>query len=185
MLAPRGTAMLALALTLTSCTDENVVAGPETVPSLAARGVAASVTGSGSHLRVGTDGEELTSFAFAAIRRADGTTTGEWEYNFRLNGFRVHGPVTCLSIAGNQAWIGGVVDKVVTDDPAFESLVGLEMWWRSIDNGEGADAPADVTTGLGFGFPGTPITAESWCRDQPLSLVARDVAVGNIQIRGE
>ena len=183
MLTTSRVAALALAVTLAGCTDDPS-AGPATslAPSFAAGGVGRA-TGTGTHLRVGTETEELTTFAFSAIRKPDGSATGQWDYNFRLNGFRVHGHVTCLSIAGNQAWIGGVVDQVVTDNPDFESLLGLEMWWRSIDNGEGA--AADITTGLGFGFPGGVITAESWCRDQPLSLVARPVATGNIQISGE
>jgi hypothetical protein len=181
---PRAAA-LALAISLVSCTDDpstDLATAP--APSFAEGGVT-RVTGTGTHVRAGTEGEELTTFAFSAVRKADGTATGQWEYRFRVAGFRVHGRVTCLSVSGNQAWIGGVVEKVVTDDPAFESLLGLEMWWRSIDNGEGLDAPADITTGLGFGFPGVPITAESWCRDQPLSLIAREVATGNIQITAE
>jgi hypothetical protein len=91
--------------------------------------------------------------------------------------------VTCVTRSGNQAWVGGIVDRVVTDNPAFETLQGLEMWWRSIDNGEEATSPPDVTTGVGFGFPGSTITAESWCRDQPVALVAREVENGNIQVR--
>ncbi|HYC33241.1 MAG TPA: hypothetical protein VEB59_13205 [Gemmatimonadales bacterium] len=185
MSATARSAALVLTLCLVSCTDDPT-ADPVTAPtpSLAAGGVVRA-TGSGTHLRVGTEGEELTTFAFSAVRGPDGGATGQWEYRFRVAGFRVHGRVTCLSVAGNQAWIGGVVEKVVTDDPAFESLLGLEMWWRSVDNGEGRGAAPDVTTGLGFGFEGVPITAESWCRDQPLTLVARDVATGNIQIVGE
>jgi hypothetical protein len=71
---------------------------------------------------------------------------------------------------------------VITDNPAFESLLGLEMWWRSIDNGEGASALPDSTTGLGFGFPGSVITAASWCADQPVALVLREVEGGNVQL---
>ena len=184
MLATPRAAALVLALGLVSCTDDpsaDLATAP--APSLAAGGVV-RVTGTGTHVRVGTEGEELTTFAFSAIRTPDGRATGQWEYRFRVAGFRVHGRVTCLSVAGNQAWVGGVVEKVVTDNPVFESLLGQEMWWRSIDNGEGGGAPADITTGLGFGAPGGAITAESWCRDQPLLLIARDVATGNIQVVG-
>ena len=94
----------------------------------------------------------------------------------------MHGDVSCLSIAGHEAWIGGTVTKVVSDDPGFHELLGVEMWWRSRDNGEGVAAAPDSSTGLGFAFPGSTITAESWCRDQPQALVLRQVAAGNIQI---
>ncbi len=165
--------------------------GPGTEASPAADGLSASVgngatarvTGSGHHTRVVGGVAELTTFSFTAVAHRDGAVSGQYQYNFRANGFAVHGPVSCVTVSGNQAWVGGIVDRVVTDNPAFEALLGLEMWWRSIDNGEGAGAAPDVTTGLGFGFAGSTITAESWCRDQPLSLVAREVEKGNIQVR--
>jgi hypothetical protein len=65
--------------------------------------------------------------------------------------------VTCISTAGNQAWIGGTVARIDSPDPADQELVGVDMWWRSIDNGQGADATPDVTTGLGFEFPAAPL----------------------------
>jgi hypothetical protein len=183
----RGSVALAIGIVLSACGDESrPVTAPEVDgPALAGAGVVASVNGSGHHVRVGADGEELTTLAFSAKRRADGGTSGQWEYHFRAAGFSMHGAVTCLSISGNQAWVGGFITKVLSPDPADQELVGVEMWWRSIDNGEGAGAPPDQTTGLGFAFPGVPITAESWCRDQPVALVIRELAGGNVQIRGE
>ena len=177
---------LALGLAVSGCGDEHPVTAPGGLEeaSLAAAGVVASVTGSGSHLRTGVDGDELTTFAFGAVRREDGETNGQWQYHFRAAGFSMHGNVSCLTIAGNQAWVGGAITKVLSPDPADQELVGVEMWWRSQDNGEGANASPDATTGLGFAFPGVPITAESWCRDQPQSLVVREVIAGNIRISG-
>lgn len=140
------------------------------------------LTGSGHHSRTVGGVEELTTFSFSAIGHRNGEASGQYQYNFQANGFAIHGPVTCLSRVGNQVWVGGIVDRVVTDNPAFEVLQGLEMWWRSIDNGEGADAAPDVTTGVGFRFPGSTITAASWCANKPLSLIARPVEHGNIQV---
>ncbi len=147
--------------------------------------MAARLTGSGSHIRIGAEGEELTTFAFSALRRADGGTTGQWQYHFRAAGFSMHGDVSCLTIDGNEGWVGGTITKVLSPDPADQELVGVEMWWRSRDNGEGSAAPPDSTTGLGFAFVGSTITAESWCRDQPEALVLREVAAGNIRITGD
>jgi hypothetical protein len=33
----------------------------------------------------------------------------------------------------------------------------------------------EAHTGLGFEFPGSTITAESWCQDQPAALVLREI----------
>ena len=115
---------------------------------------------------------------------ADGTATGRYQYDFQAAGFAIHGSVTCVTTNGNQAWVGGIVEQVLTDDPELEAeLLGVEMWWRSKDLGTGPEA-VDRTTGLGFKFATTPITAESWCRDQPASLVMRAVEQGSIQLGG-
>ena len=187
MRATRSSVLLALSIILAGCGGDRPVLGPEAAdaPALAAGGVAARLTGSGTHVRTGTTGDELTTFAFSAVRQADGTTAGQWQYHFRLNGFSMHGDVSCLSVAGNEAWVGGKVTKVVSDEPAFHELLGVDMWWRSRDHGQGVGAAPDSTTGLGFAFPGSVITAESWCRDQPASLILREVAAGNIQLSGE
>ena len=185
MHATRSSVLLALGATLAGCGGgEGPTLGPEAAgrSALAAGGVAARITGSGSHIRIGAGGEELTTFAFSALRRADGGTSGQWQYHFRAAGFSMHGDVSCLTIADNEGWVGGTITKVLSPDPIDQELVGVEMWWRSRDNGEGAGAPPDSTTGLGFAFPGSTITAESWCRDQPAALVLREVAAGNIRI---
>jgi hypothetical protein len=148
-------------------------------------GTVAVLTGSGHHVRVAGTEEDLTTFSFTAVRHADGTVSGQYQYNFRLRGFAVLGKVTCVSTNGTQAWVGGTVDQVVTADPAFESLLGLEMWWRSIDNGEGAGATPDLSTGVGFELEGNPTTAASWCQDQPEVLPLRVVEHGNIQLRAD
>lgn len=164
------------------------VTTPEADQALMHRSAAAAnadmvmLTGSGHHVRIVGTTEELTTFSFSAISNADGGVSGQYQYNFQANGFAIHGPVTCVTRAGNQVWVGGVVDRVVTDNPNFETLKGLEMWWRSIDNGEGAAASPDMTTGVGFGFAGSTITAASWCADQPALLPLRVVENGNIQV---
>jgi hypothetical protein len=140
------------------------------------------LTGAGHHVRVVGTLEELTTFSFSALTHSDGSATGQYQYNFQANGFAIHGPVTCVTRSGNQVWVGGIVDRVVTDNPAFEGLAGLEMWWRSVDNGEGAAASPDMTTGVGFGFAGSTITAASWCANQPALLPLRVVENGNIQV---
>ena len=182
----RGAGVLVLGLALAACTDDQAALAPEAGSvALQAEGVTASVTGSGHHTRIVAGVEDRTTFSFTAIQRADGTTSGQYQYDFRAAGFSVHGPVTCVSIRGNEAWIGGTVGRIKSPDPEDQSLVGVDMWWRLQDNGEGAGDAPDRTTGVGFAFAGSTITAESWCRDQPALLLLRDVESGNIQVRAQ
>ena len=177
---------LVLGLALAACTGDQAAMAPDAdPPALQAGGVTASVTGSAHHTRIVAGVEGLTTFSFTAIQRTDGTTSGQYQYNFRAAGFSVHGPVTCVSIRGNEAWIGGTVGRIQSPDPEDQSLVGVDMWWRLQDNGEGVGDPPDLTTGVGFAFPGSTITAESWCRDQLALLLLREVESGNIQVRGQ
>lgn len=175
-----------------ACRDPSTAVPPAPPASLvtptahtSAGGVALSVTGSGHVLRNLTGEAELTTFSYSAIRRIDGTTSGQYQYNFRAADFFVHGSVTCVTAAGNTAWIGGVIDRIKSDDPADQSLVGTDIWWRVTDNGQGAGDPPDLTTSLLFTLPGSAITAASWCRDQPLAALSRPIVHGNIRIRSE
>jgi hypothetical protein len=174
---------LALGLGISGCSDDRSVLAPEQYSPAAAQdhssGVVLQVKGTADHLRTVGTVTALTLFSFDSERKADGTTTGSYFYNFQAAGFSVEGPVTCISTAGNQAWIGGTVARIDSPDPADQALVGVDMWWRSIDNGTGGIASPDLTTGLGFAFPGSTITAESWCRDQPEVLVIREIDQGS------
>jgi len=145
-------------------------------------GVALSVTGSGHVFRDLGAGPELTTFSYSAIRRADGATSGQFQFNFRALNLVVHGEVTCVTAAGNIAWIGGVIDRLQSDDPVDQELVGTDIWWRVTDNGEGSGDAADLTTSLLFTIAGNPTTAASWCADQPTRGVQRPINNGNIQV---
>jgi hypothetical protein len=174
---------LALGLALAGCSDDRfaMAPGPDS-PATAqdhSTGVVVQVKGTADHLRTVGDVTALTLFSFDSERKADGTTAGSYFYDFQAAGFSVEGPVTCISTAGNQAWIGGTVARIDSPDPEDQALVGVDMWWRSIDNGQAANVAPDLTTGLGFEFPGSTITAESWCRGQPAVLVLRELDPGS------
>jgi hypothetical protein len=174
---------LAVGLALAGCSDDRSALEPDLhSPAMAqdhSSGVVVQVNGTADHLRTVSGVTALTLFSFDSKRKADGTTTGSYFYDFQAAGFSVEGPVTCISTAGNQAWIGGTVARIDSPDPEDQELVGADMWWRSVDNGHGDQAAPDLTTGLGFAFVGSTITAESWCQDQPAALVLREIDSGS------
>ncbi len=177
---------LALVLAVAGCGEdrEPTLAPSEPEPTefnFGGHRVVALIAGSGHHTRTVGTVTAPTLFVFSGWRQANGNTHGFYHYNFQAAGFSVQGPITCISIAGNQAWVGGTVARIDSPDPEDQSLVGADMWWRSIDLGFGA---RDSTTGLGFAFPGGTITAESWCRDQPVALVIREVEKAAFIVKG-
>ena len=123
-----------------------------------------------------TQGGQLRTLSFVAIRHGDGRVTGEWELNNRANDTRLHGDVTCLTVIGNRAWIGGITEQ--SSNPS--TIEGRGVSWRVVDNGEGADDPRDA---LSLTFvnlnPGVP---ELRCNNTPPYAVL-PIEGGNIQVR--
>jgi hypothetical protein len=113
----------------------------------------------------------LRTFAFTAQTRADGTTKGQYQINNRETGFKEHGRVTCLEVHGNEAWIGGTIER--SNVPGSD---GFHRVWRVIDNGEGSNDPPDQIS-VTLGVPAAPI-----CSDASV-LPLNDIEYGNIQVR--
>lgn len=179
---------LVVVLALAACGDREPSLGPSEseTPEFGSAGhrIEALIAGTAHHTRTVGTVTALTVFAFSGWRQANGNTRGFYHYDFRAAGFSVQGPITCISIAGTQAWVGGTVARINSPDPEDQSLVGADMWWRSVDKGFGFHGSPDSTTGVGFAFPGGTITAESWCRDQPQVLVMRQVENANLVVKG-
>lgn len=117
---------------------------------------------------------------FNARRHADGSASGHINYRQTFQGETFHfvATVTCLEVYdGNRAKFGGVLTK--STDPTVP--VGTYMWFHSIDNGEGAGSPPDVSTGSGFG---TEAENQAFCDSPapPNPIFLADV-IGNIQVR--
>ncbi len=136
-------------------------------PQFSTGRVVESVTGSGHFTR----GGQLRTFSFSAVKRADGTVTGEWQRFARAIGAKAHGDVTCFTINGNQVWLGGVVERTTT--------IPGEVAWTVIDNGEGANSAADQISLQSVG--GGPGFADAFCGAQPPRTMF-DIEKGNIQI---
>ena len=110
--------------------------------------------------------------AFTARLHADGTVRGQWE---RVNqpGRTNHGDVVCLTIIGNQAWIGTIT--------RIGLQAGQEGGFRVIDNGEGANAATDQAS-LQFVNLG-PGGAAAYCAAAAATPALFTVGAGNIQIK--
>lgn len=151
------------------------------VAGAGAAGLGGSATG-GSHLVAhnvfGLQTLELQDFGFNAKNKQGGQADGWFTYRDVEDGtpFSTDGPVTCLTVIGSDAWIGGTIDK--SNDP---TVVGLGAWWHVTDNGEGAGAQPDITTFLGIG---SLDDAQAFCDNHPPYRHPFEIQGGNIQVRG-
>lgn len=107
-----------------------------------------------------------------AVSADDGSAVGQFElFSEEGGGIRVHGSITCLSVDGNEAQLGGVITQ--SDIP---DLIGLKVTWLVVDNGEGQGSP-DQTTDL-FGNRDCESDLKSLPRFELF-----DVIRGDIQVR--
>ena len=114
-------------------------------------------------------------FDFSALEYADGTFTGAWSGTNPTLGLRGRGPITCFTIVGNAAWIGGLIEAFLGDP----GRVGQDVVWRVVDNGHGADAAPDQ---ISRSFIRVPGGASIHCLNTP-NLALNDVDAGDIQVR--
>jgi hypothetical protein len=138
-----------------------------------------SATG-GSHLVAhdvfGLQTLELQHFGFNARPLAGGGADGRFDYRDVEDGtpFDAKGRVTCLTVIGRDAWIGGVIER--SNDSTLEGLGG---WWHVTDNGEGSQAAPDVTSFLGVG---SLAATQAFCDAHAPYRFPFDIQGGNIQV---
>jgi hypothetical protein len=160
---------------------------PVSIVLLAATGSAASAGGGasasgGSHLTVhdvfGLDTLVLQAFGFGAMIKNDGSADGWFQYRDVEDGtsFSASGPVTCLTVIGADAWIGGPI--TVSNDA---TVVGSGAWWHVTDNGQGDGSSPDITTFLGVG---SLEDTAAFCANHPAYRFPFPIDGGNIQVRG-
>ncbi len=120
-----------------------------------------SVGGSDQDATLNTD----ANFSLVAIQKADGSVSGEWSDQFGQGQGGVHVDVNCLVVAGNQAWIGGIIRSGSTGVGGID-LSGLPAVTRVADLGKSANDTPDL---ISFTFIGLAVQ----CTAQPnLPLVA-------------
>jgi len=89
----------------------------------------------------------LQTYSFNAIQNKNGSVNGHLTLDSRGQNINLQGDVTCLSIIGNQAIIGGIITHITPNsDPSFFFLLGQPFVIRVVDNGEGANDPTDMVS---------------------------------------
>ena len=122
---------------------------------------------------------ENRTLAFNARRYADGSASGQFEYHQVVEGqaFKFNVDVTCMSVYdGNRAKIGGVIK--VSNDPTLPP--GRYAWFQVFDNGEGANAPPDQSSLVGFG---SEAANRAFCDSPALPRFGPWDVQGNAQVR--
>jgi hypothetical protein len=138
--------------------------------------VVASATGSAHRIRPLPDGE-LWVLTFSARKFADGRVNGEAHVDRHDLGVSWSIDVTCLSVVGNTAWIGGIMRNSKGGLP----VDGAISYFYVIDNGEGDNAAVDRASAVRVNdVAGEDI---AFCSSRPLLLPASDIAHGNVQVR--
>jgi hypothetical protein len=115
--------------------------------------------------------------AYTAVQSSDGTVRGDWIYRYFEAGVETTfaGPVTCLSVHGNRAWIGGPITH--SSDP---TQVGSGAWWQTADNGTGRHPVIpDRTTFVGIG---TLAQTQAYCDTAPDPHFIFDVQRGGLTV---
>jgi hypothetical protein len=146
--------------------------------------------GSGQFLFAGTAD---VMFDFNAVQAGNGNAAGGFFQSFVFGGLLIEfrGRVTCVSTEPDtgRAWIGGIVIENNSTHPQFttdRTQVGRDIWFRVVDYGEGAGAPADRSTIMGFSGDRDIITSAEYCATQPWvdgDVATHPVIEGNIQVR--
>jgi hypothetical protein len=161
------------------------IAGLFAVPvGAAAQGGAAVASANGSaHWTISLPnpfGVEVRNqpLSFNARKYADGSVSGRFEYHQVVEGeaFDFNVAVTCMNVYdGNRAKIGGVIE--VSNDPTLPP--GVFAWFQVFDNGEGANAPPDQSSLVGFG---NEAANEAFCNSPALPRLGPWDVQGNVQV---
>ena len=130
---PRRVVILASSFVLAACGTDR-----PTAPALLSAPVTNTaedmwlVTGSG-HTDLPVSGD-MRGFTFHAKRNPDGTASGSYRLFRHDTGLWFTVDVTCVSVAGNTAWVAGIISD--TNAPGT-IIVGRVSYFYAIDGGEG------------------------------------------------
>jgi hypothetical protein len=113
-------------------------------------------------------------FSLNALARPDGSAHGQFRVHTTSDGLTVdfRARVTCLPVdeVNHRAWIGAVVTRNNSTDPAFLTPIhqpGKDVWFRVVDYGDGNSGVADRSTFLGFEGAAGFKTSDEYCAGRP------------------
>jgi hypothetical protein len=115
--------------------------------------------------------EFMRTFQFSATAK-DGTVTGQFQYRILGTRYWGQGEVTCMTIVGNTAYIGGVYTRAWSPNS-----IGNEKVFVVKDNGAGPNALPDKITYIYDG------DAQAFCANPPAWEPMVDVDKGAIVVR--
>ena len=160
---------------------------------------AGALTANGPGAKTSGDGQLLVnntfegSFTFNAVQTGNGEAVGQLHYTLLFQGLPVEfrGRVTCFAVdpVTHRAWVGGVVTENLSEHPTYtapRTQVGRDIWFRVVDYGEGAGAPADRSTFVGFEGDRGIITSAEYCAAKLWvdgDVGTQPVTSGNIQVK--
>src|SRR6266542_2666312 len=120
---------------------------------VAAQGRGAAATASGG-FQVTFDGH-MRTIEFTAQKDSSNNARGQGHLFNHVPGTKLHLEVDCLQVVGSVATISGKISNTNTGAYPEE----MPFWMQVIDRGEGAKAPADLTSSVrGFIGPGAACT---------------------------
>jgi hypothetical protein len=138
-------------------------------------GVVELATGAAHRIRPLPDGE-LWVLTFNAEKRADGTVTGYAHVDRKDLDAAWDIEVTCMEVAGNVAWIAGIIRNARGALPRD----GTVSYFYVIDNGEGSADPRDVASAIRLND--SEGEDARFCSLRPLALPPTVIAHGNVQV---
>jgi hypothetical protein len=115
----------------------------------------------------------MRTFSFSAIAK-DGTVEGQFQYRILGTEHWGQGEVTCMTIVGNTAFIGGVYIRA-----SNPNSIGKQKVFVVKDNGAGPNAEPDKITYIYNG------NAQAFCANPPDWEPMVDVEKGAIVVRGQ
>lgn len=156
-------------------TSPSASARPAMLEAAAENGVVALATGAAHRIRPLPDGE-LWVLTFNAVKRADGTVTGNAHVDRKDLDVAWDIEVTCMEVVGNTAWIAGIIRNARGGLPRD----GTVSYFYVIDNGEGSAAPPDVASAIRLND--REGQDAEFCELRPLALPPTPIAHGNVQV---
>ena len=170
MVGSRWMAAGALVCAALACADPAVLLAPDV------RGFTVDTPG---HHAVGSghvlSPAGLREFTFHALARPQSGVAGSYKVVL-ASGLFFEADVTCLSVSGNTAWVGGRIRAT----NAAAVVVGSSSMFYAVDRGEGDGADDQVSVAVFNAAAGTEL---AFCESQPLELAVMAVTDGNVQVR--